>query len=113
MATSHLTTLLPPPGPLLLAELTSFLSLPPKCTRIWVTSEPSQCAHRFGSVAVDREVPMTADELDAEWRAVWEKEKERVDTARAAIEALVKAHNYNDRQHTTIVEGLEDEVEML
>ena len=113
MATSHPTTLLPPLGLLLLAALTSSTSPPPKRTCIWVTSEPSQRAHRFGSVAVDREVALTADKLDAEWRAVWEKERERVNTARAAIEALVEAHKYDDRQHTTMVEELEDEVETL
>ena len=75
MATSHSTTPPPPPGPLLLATLTSSSSLPLKRTRIWVMSEPSQRTHWFRSVSVDREVALTADELDAEWRAVMEKEK--------------------------------------
>ena len=69
--------------------------------------------HRFGSVAVDREVALTADELDAEWRAVLEHEKGRVDTARAAIEALMTAHDYDCRQHATVVEGLQDELKAL
>ena len=56
---------------------------------------------------------LTVDELAAYWRALMEKEKERVDTMRAAIEALMTAHDYNCRQHTTIVEGLEDEVETI
>ena len=104
MATSHPNTLPPPTGPLLLAALTSSSSLPPKRTSIWVTSEPSQHVHCFGSVVVDREVALTADELNAEWRAVMEKEKERVDAARAAIEALVTAHDYESRQHAATIE---------
>ena len=64
-------------------------------------------------MAVDREVALTADELDAEWRAVMEKEKERVDTARAAIEALVTAHDWDCRQQATVLEELEEEVETL
>ena len=47
------------------------------------------------------------------WRAVIEKKKERVDTARAAIEVLVTAHDHDCRQYATVVEGLEDEVRML
>ena len=113
MARSHPTTPPPPPGLLLLDVLTSSSSPPPKRTRICVTSEPSQRTHRFGSVAVGREVALTADELDAEWRAVMKKEKERVDTARAAIEALVTAYDWDCRQHATVVEELEEEVDTL
>ena len=69
IATSHPTTS-PPPGPLLLAILTSSSSPPPKRTHVRVTSEPLPVGPRFGSIAVDREVALTADELDAEWRAV-------------------------------------------
>ena len=76
-------------------------------------SEPSSGGHRFGSVAVDREVALTANELDAEWRAVILKEKQRVDTARAAIEALMIAHDYDYRQHATVIEELQDKVETL
>ena len=112
MATSHPTTP-PPPGPLLLAALTLSSSPPPKHIHIWVMWELSPRGPRFGSIAVDREVALTADKLDAEWRAVMEKEKERVETARAAIKALVTAHDYESRQQATTIEGLEKEVEML
>ena len=64
MATSH-PTAPPPPAPLVLAALTLASSPPPKRTRIWVGSEPLLRGHRFGSIAVDREVALTADELDA------------------------------------------------
>ena len=42
-----------------------------------------------------------------------ENEQKRVDTDRAAIEALVTAHDYNYRQHATVLEGLQDKVETL
>ena len=113
MATSY-PSMPPPPGPLLLDALMSFLSQPLKCTHIWVMSELSPCGPRFRSIAIDREVALTADELNAEWRAGLENEKKtRVYTAMAAIEALVIAHDYNCQQHVTGVKGLQYEVEML
>ena len=53
----------------------------------------SPCGPQCGTYLVEREEALTADELDAKWRAVMAKEKERVNTAWAAIEALVTAHD--------------------
>ena len=35
---------------------------------------------------------LTADELDVEWRAVFKKEKERVDATQVAIDGLLETH---------------------